>query len=111
MRSVESFFAKFSYALSIEVKDSILFTDVTILKSIKSECGDEVRFVKSTRGAANLMDKQGHVYYKHKNSPDSSKIHWDCRDRRKYHCHGRATTEGFKIVKFINDIKTYVGLS
>ena len=69
------------------------------MKSIKSECEDEVRFVRNSRGAPNLLDKQGHVYYKHKNSANSSKIHWNCRDRKKYQCHGRATTDGFKIVK------------
>ena len=62
------------------------------------ECKEEAHFCKSARGAANLMDSEGHVYYKHKNS-SSGKVFWDCRDRRKIKCHGRATTSGFVIVK------------
>ena len=69
------------------------------MKSIKSEFEEEACFVKGARGAANLLDKQGYAYHKHKISSDSSKIHWICPYRRKNQCKGRATTEGFKIIK------------
>ena len=42
------------------------------------------------------MDKAGYIYYKQK--VVGSKIHWDCRLRKKSQCKGRATTESFNIV-------------
>ena len=42
------------------------------------------------------MDKAGYIYYKQK--VQGSKIRWDCRCRKRFHCKGRATTESFNIV-------------
>ena len=65
-----------------------MFADFQIL--------EEAKFIHSQKGAANLMDKAGHIYYKQKVC--TTKIHWECRLRKKLKCKGRATTENFNIV-------------
>ena len=43
------------------------------------------------------MDKADYIYYKQKVS--GPKIHWDCRQRKRLKCKGRASTKGFHIIK------------
>ena len=88
----------------------ICFDTVPLLKKIPNlftdrgrnpliDCQDEARFVKNNRGAASLIDIEGFVYHKHKNSKNLSQVFWSCRDRKKYQCKARATTQGFEIIK------------
>ena len=53
-----------------------------------------------------LVDKKGYFYYKAKNSKsDSKKIFWRCKEKysKKHLCPARATTNGFYIVKYLNE--------
>ena len=57
----------------------------------------EAKFIKSEKGGVTLMDKADYIYYKQKVS--GPKIHWDCRQRKRLKCKGRASTQGFNIIK------------
>jgi len=62
----------------------------------------EAQFIKSEKGHPMLVDKSGYSYYKAKNSKkDSSKIFWRCTRHHKSKCPGRATTAGFRIIKYM----------
>ena len=67
---------------------------------------DAARFIKGSKDGLVLVDKEGYFYYKAKNSKsDSKKIFWRCKEKysKKHLCPARATTNGFYIVKYLNE--------
>ena len=65
---------------------------------------DKAQFTKSSRGKPALVDERGFIYHKHKNSKiHSSKIYWSCEKSRRQKCPARATTDGFYIIRYLND--------
>ena len=67
---------------------------------------DVAQFIKSSKGGPILVDKEGYIYYKAKNSKaDPNKIFWRCQKKNypKHLCPARATTNGFHIVKYLNE--------
>ena len=65
---------------------------------------DKAQFTKGQRGHPILIDGRGFQYLKHKNSKiNNSTIFWRCQKSRSLKCPARATTDGFHIIRYLND--------
>ena len=58
-------------------------------------------FMRSTKGHAQLVDKSGYIYNKHRTNA-SGIIFWSCREDKRWGCKARVHTEGFHIIKYCN---------
>ena len=71
---------------------------------IKSNFLDDLEvahFMRSTKGHAQLVDKSGYIYNKHRTNA-SGIIFWSCREDKRWGCKARVHTEGFHIIKYCN---------
>jgi len=59
-------------------------------------------FMRSTKGHAQLVDKSGYIYNKHRTNASSGIIFWSCREDKRWGCKARVHTEGFHIIKYCN---------
>ena len=63
---------------------------------------DVAQFIKSTKGHAQLVDKAGNIYNRHKTNSSQTVIYWRCTQHKKSTCFGRVQTQGFFITKYVN---------
>ena len=79
------------------------FLAYSILDEMESEL-EVTNFIMSSKGHAQLVDKAGQVYNRHKTNQDQTVIYWRCREHRKSgvtFCNGRVQTQGFYITKHV----------
>ena len=63
---------------------------------------DVAQFIRSTKGQAQLVDKAGNIYNRHKTNSSQTIIYWRCTQHKKSTCFGRVQTQGFFITKYVN---------
>ena len=78
------------------MKDLHLFLDELDIESL-----DVAQFIRSTKGQAQLVDKAGQIYNRHKTNQKQTIIYWRCREHKKAACNGRVQTQGFYITKYV----------
>ena len=62
---------------------------------------EDAQFIKSTKGHAQLVDKSGYIYNRHKTNSKQTIIYWRCTQHKKAACYARVQTEGFYITKYV----------
>ena len=93
---VPSSFRLFCSILWPFLKDLHLFLDELDIESL-----DVAQFIRSTKGQAQLVDKAGQIYNRHKTNQKQTIIYWRCREHKKAACNGRVQTQGFYITKYV----------